>query len=148
MNLYLIQHGEAKSREEDPERPLSDKGAEDVNKTARAVSSVSVERIFHSGKLRAGQTARIFGEALGKDIAGADSLSPMDDPSVWASRLKDEEKDTMLVGHMPHMAGLASLLLCGDPEAGVVEFRMGGVVCLKKEEGRWSLQWMIVPEMV
>jgi phosphohistidine phosphatase len=148
MYLYLVQHGDAKSKEDDPGRPLSDKGMEDVKKTSQAVSSIRVGRILHSGKLRAEQTARIFADSLGNNMEGADSLSPMDDPAVWAGRLKDEEEDTMLVGHLPHMSRLASVLLCGDPEAGAVEFRMGGVVCLGRQEGKWSLQWMVVPEML
>ena len=32
MRLYLVQHGEAKSEEEDPDRPLTDRGASDVRR--------------------------------------------------------------------------------------------------------------------
>ena len=32
MRLYLVQHGEAKPEEEDPERPLTDRGASDVRR--------------------------------------------------------------------------------------------------------------------
>jgi len=30
MRVYLVQHGEAVSKEENPDRPLSEKGAADV----------------------------------------------------------------------------------------------------------------------
>ena len=30
MKLYLVQHGEAKSKVEDPQRPLTERGKEDV----------------------------------------------------------------------------------------------------------------------
>jgi phosphohistidine phosphatase len=149
MYLYLIQHGEAKSREEDPTRPLSDKGRGDVRKVASLVSPIAVDSMYHSGKRRAVETAEIFAEHVkpGEGIFEEEGLAPMDDPGLWAGRLKTEEKNTMLVGHLPHMARLASLLLTGQSEAGVVEFRMGGVVCLKREGDKWSLQWMVVPEV-
>jgi phosphohistidine phosphatase len=55
-------------------------------------------------------------------------------------------EDTVLVGHLPHLGSLASLLLCGDKEKNVIDFKMGGVVCLKRlNDGKWSVEWMIVP---
>jgi phosphohistidine phosphatase len=153
MYLYLIQHGEAKSEKEDLARPLSEKGVKDVRKGASFISSntgIAVESIFHSGKLRAAQTAGIVEEYFkpGKGVSERDELAPMDDPAVWAKRLETEGTDLVLVGHLPHLARLASLLLCGNPDAGAVNFHMGGIVCLKREEGRWSVDWMIIPEMI
>jgi len=30
-----------------------------------------------------------------------------------------------------------------------VDFKMGGIVCLRRfDDGRWAIEWMIVPEMV
>jgi hypothetical protein len=49
---------------------------------------------------------------------------------------------------MPHLSKLASRLLCGDPDAGIVDFSNGGVVCLRSEDGRWSLQWSIPPSLL
>jgi phosphohistidine phosphatase SixA len=47
------------------------------------------------------------------------------------------------------MSRLASLLLAGDPEAGVVRFRMSGILCLNREDGEWSLmRWAVTPELV
>ncbi len=34
MELYLVQHGEAKSKAEDPQRPLTQRGREDVARVA------------------------------------------------------------------------------------------------------------------
>jgi phosphohistidine phosphatase len=148
MYLYLVQHGVPKSKEEDPERSLSDKGTGEVDKVASSVSAfVGAVRIFQSGKLRAEQTAEILGRHLKANIEKAEGLSPMDDPSMWAERLSKEEADTMLVGHLPHLQRLSSLLLSGDSEKRLVEFRMGGVLCLKRDDEGWSLQWMAVPDM-
>jgi len=152
MHLYLVQHGETKSEKEDPSRPLSEKGRRDVRKNASFVSSnmgTSVESIFHSGKLRAAQTAEIIAEYLkpGKGVSERDGLTPMDDPAMWTKRL-EPGTDLMLVGHLPHLARLASLLICGTAKAGVVNFHMGGIVSLKKENDEWSVDWIIIPEMI
>lgn len=153
MYLYLIQHGEAKSEQEDPARPLSDKGLRDARRVASFISSntrINVVSIFHSGKLRAAQTAGIFAEYIKphKGVFEKDGLAPMDDPLIWAERLKTIEEDAVLAGHLPHLSRLSSLLLCGNPDAGVIRFKMGGIVCLKREEGKWSVEWMVVPEML
>ena len=55
MDIYLVQHGEAKPEAEDPERSLSDKGKKEVESSARHAAAVGIEvaQILHSGKLRA-----------------------------------------------------------------------------------------------
>jgi len=153
MYLYLVQHGEAKKEEEDPARGLTVKGIEDARKSASfaAKARVKVNRIFHSGKTRAEQTANILGEMLKpkEGVIVTENLAPTDDPAVWAKRITETSEDTMLVGHLPYMAKLAGLLLCGNGEKTFVEFKMGGIVCLKRlDDGRWLLDWMIVPELI
>ncbi|GBE00867.1 MAG TPA: phosphohistidine phosphatase SixA [Nitrospirae bacterium] len=152
MCLYLVQHTEPKSKEEDPERPLSEKGLQEIRKVALHLSwlNIGVDRILHSGKLRAKQTAEALSEELTppEGLSGTDGLAPLNDPVIWAGRLKEMTGDIMLVGHLPHLEKLASLLLCGDRDKKIVTFRMGGVVCLKREDnGDWSLQWILTPEM-
>jgi phosphohistidine phosphatase len=153
MFLYLVQHGEAKREEEDPSRPLSDKGGEDVKRVASYVSRLNLEikEVFHSGKARAKQTAELLAGIMriAKGISHTDGLFPLDDPVVWAERLKGEKESLMLVGHLPHLGKLSSLLLSGDKEKNIISFKMGGIVCLKRDEvGIWSLQWMITPEIL
>jgi len=150
MLLYLVQHGDAKGEEQDPSRPLSEKGIRDVKKVASHISglNIKVEEVLHSSKLRAKQTAEIIAEKLkiAKGISETDGLSPMDDAGIWAERLNKRTDTLMLVGHLPHLGKLASLLLCSEKERNVVAFKMGGVVCLKRDDTEWSLQWMITPE--
>ena len=151
MLIYLVQHGDAKREEEDPSRPLSEKGIKDVKGVASHISrfNIGVEEILHSSKLRAKQTAEIMAEKLKieKGISETDGLAPLDDASIWEERLKKRHDSLMLVGHLPHLGKLASLLLCGDKERNVISFKMGGIVCLKRDDaGSWSLQWMITPE--
>ncbi len=147
MRLYLVQHGEAKSEEDDPERPLTDRGASDVRRVviqATGAGSVTVERIVHSGKTRARQTAVAWGEVLGVPVEEADGLAPRDDPATWAARVNAQAGDLMLVGHLPHLAKLAGLLLAGDADRPVIGFRQGGLVSLEDGPAGWSV-WLILP---
>lgn len=53
MKVYLVQHGEAKSEIEDPQRSLTEKGKHEVESVAGYVASLEVEvaQILHSGRL-------------------------------------------------------------------------------------------------
>ena len=161
MYLYLVQHGRAMDKETNPERPLSEEGRADLEKMASFLSGVSdlsglsgieVERIFESGKLRATETAAIIGNALGKDVQQGDNLLPLDNPGQWVGSLNGTSDNTMLVGHLPHLGKLASLLLVGAPEVNVVKFSPGGVLCLKRNDEEenigWTVQWMVVPDLL
>lgn len=153
MLLYLVQHGEAKKEDQDPKRGLTDRGKEDVRKIAEYAARLRIRssEIFHSAKPRAQETARILAQHLKPErgIDQADNLLPMDDPALWALRILGMGEDIMLVGHLPFLQRLAGLLLCGDKEKACVDFKMGGMVCLRRfEDGRWAVEWVVVPEMV
>ncbi len=153
MLLYLVQHAEAKREEEDPSRGLTDKGLQDITKVALHAQklNVTITKIFHSGKTRALQTAQVLAEHVkpNKGITEIDGLAPMDDPEIWKGRITQVNEDIALVGHLPHLGRLSSLLLCGDKERNIIDFKMGGLVCLKRfEDGHWSVEWMITPEVI
>lgn len=149
MRLYLVQHGEATSVEEDPERPLTPAGVDQVTRVARFATRagvVAVERILHSGKARARQTADIWGDGLGVPVEEAEGLAPLDDPATWATRLAADPSDVLVAGHLPHLARLAGLLVAGDPERAVVAFRNGGLVALEDDgAGVWSVTVVLPP---
>jgi len=153
MLLYLVQHGEAKREEEDPSRGLTDKGFRDAALAALYAREhgVTVSRIVHSSKKRAMQTAKVFADHL-KPKEGTeevDGIGPMDDPAVWAERIRGMHEDAMLVGHLPHLAKLAGLLLAGDSNKTFIDFKNSGIVCLKRsDDDMWALEWMVVPEMM
>jgi phosphohistidine phosphatase len=154
MKLYLIQHGEAKPEAEDPERSLTTKGEEEVRRISKAAKSLNIHppRIYHSGKLRAKQTAEIIAEVLkisDLPVQAAQGLNPNDDAHPWVDRISRETEDLMLVGHLPFLEKLTSLLLCGNENARVVLFRYSAIICLdQKEDKRWAVRWILVPEMV
>jgi len=150
MNIYLVQHALALSKEDDPERGLSEKGMADTRRIVELLAGrVGPARIVHSGKKRARQTAELLAESLNsQQVEEMLDLDPMADPGVWAAHLAAMTDDVMIVGHMPHVSRLASLLLVGDANAEVVRFSNAGVVCLGRDEAGWSLRWMVTPALV
>ncbi|MEK7680124.1 MAG: hypothetical protein AAB356_08020, partial [Deltaproteobacteria bacterium] len=80
-------------------------------------------------------------------IAETDGLNPLNDPKIWFERLSIAGDDMMLVGHMPHLSILASLLLSGDAEKAVIDFKTAGIVCFKKlGTGAWAVVWTTMPQ--
>ena len=152
MKVYLVQHALAMSKGDDPERGLSGKGMADVSKVAEFLAGkaeLAPARIVHSGRKRARQTAEVLAERLNiQEVEEMLDLDPMADPGVWAAHLSAMEDDIMLVGHMPHMSRLASLLLLGKANVEVVRFANGGLVCLGRDDAGWSLRWMVTPELI
>jgi phosphohistidine phosphatase len=149
MNIYLVRHGEAASERTDPERPLTPLGREEVERVARmaAVRNVRVSAIFHSGILRAKQTAEILAEHLQltaavQPLAG---LLPQDDPAIAQAELEAAGSPVMLVGHLPHLNRLAALLVCGDAERAVMEFAPATLACCVNDGTKWTISWTLGP---
>ena len=153
MKLYLIQHGEAKSEVEDPERSLTARGEEEVTSISRLAAGLNIRpsKVYHSGKMRAKQTAKIIASALkipDPSVQSVHGLNPNDDIRPWAARISKEREELMLVGHLPFLERLTSFLLCGNENARVVLFRYGAIVCLdQKEDKGWAVRWILTPEL-
>ena len=149
MDLILVRHGEAKSGAEDPERSLTDRGADVVTRVAArlAAAGVTVGQIRHSGKRRAEQTAEIFARHMNPDegVLAVPGLSPNDDVTPWARDLLNEDRNIMLVGHLPFLARLAGLLVAGRTELGVVDFEASSAVCLSRRQEGWFIRWVVSP---
>jgi len=162
MKLYLVQHGEAKSKAEDPQRPLTERGREDVARVGAfaAGAGLQVGQVRHSGKRRAEETASILTEYLSpaEGVVAIPGLAPKDDvrpmaealsPSLSPPRLGGMKGGAvMLVGHLPFLDRLTNLLVTGDAERSVVRFQMGGIVCLVREDQDWAVSWMVTPGLL
>jgi phosphohistidine phosphatase len=152
MELYLVQHGQAKSKAENPKRPLSERGRDEVQQVTEfaAKAGLKVNQIRHSVKRRAEETASILAEHLSpaEGVLTVPGLAPMDDVRSIAQALGKETAPLMLVGHLPFMDRLAGLLITGDPDNSAVRFRMGGIVCLEGTGHDWAIKWVIRPELV
>src|SRR5262245_36457542 len=127
MLLYLMQHGEARPEAEDPARPLTERGRAEAERVARAVAGryLGIVQVAHSGKLRARQTAEIVASILVPTPAVEETagLGPNDDPRIAAQAVEREPAPRLIVGHLPHLSRLASLLIVGDEPRAVVAFR-------------------------
>ncbi|MCS7298774.1 MAG: phosphohistidine phosphatase SixA [Spirochaetia bacterium] len=147
--IFLVQHGEAKSEDEDPERHLKDIGKEKTRKVADILYGMSLRPrvIVHSGKARARETAEIMAEVLKpeKGIVEEKGLSPLDDPSSWARRLESEQ-GVMIVGHLPYLSKLTSLLLIGNQDVEIVKFTYSSCLVIVKEE-KFRISLFITPEV-
>lgn len=152
MQLYLVQHGDSKPEEEDPERPLSDVGSEETEKIAQKLASAGIDpdRILHSPKLRARQTAEILAKHLGKKPEEAEGLKPMDGPKLIKKQIDsmEETASVMLVGHLPHMEKLASLLITKKEEPSIHISRYSSPLCIEKKDGTWQVKWYLLPELL
>ncbi len=154
MHVYLVQHGEAVPKGEDPDRPLSDNGRRDVGRIAvfLARRRPPLSRVIHSGKLRSAQTALIFSEILGAGRIveeASNGLAPNDPPEIAAAAIDGWTDDTMIVGHMPQLGRLAALLITGREHEAVVHFQPGTVVCLDRGENGdgWTIAWVVRPSL-
>jgi phosphohistidine phosphatase len=143
--VVLVHHGEAVGPEVDPRRPLSEAGRAAVARLAVATAARGVTPgvVWHSGKLRAKQTAEEFWRqcnALAEFSATRD-LQP-DDPPRWIlDRLQGESRNVLIAGHFHHLPRLLALML-GTDEAST-QFPLHGVVALEtRDEGaHWSELW-------
>ena len=150
--LYLVRHGEAKPSEEDPGRSLTDQGRQDVEGMATwaAATGVQVDRIQHSGKRRAEQTAEIFARHLQPPggTTATSGLDPNDDVRPVARSLQPDDSRVMLVGHLPFMSRLVSELLFGIPDRPLAEFDAAALAILQRHEHGWTLNCLMQPNLL
>jgi len=153
MKLYLMRHGEAEGVYEGEEPSLSARGESEVNQIGEALFSkkIQLDHIYHSGKLRARQTADIVGSKFSADIpiSKKEGLKPNDPVSVFAKDLNDESGNILVVGHLPFVSKLTSFLLAEIESELMYSFGTASVACLEYAQSfGWNLHWLIDPESV
>ncbi len=155
MALFLVQHGISASKDMDPERGLSELGTEKTNLIAMVAKGykIPVQKIVHSGKKRAEQTAAIYHQALAPEtpLKMISGINPMNDVRNFASSIEPQE-NWMVVGHMPFMERLVSYLTTGSEDILVYKFQNSGIVCLDVEGGvdkpaDWFIKWTLNPNI-
>jgi phosphohistidine phosphatase len=151
LNLYILQHGEAEAKEVDPERPLTEQGVRDIRVLAMHMQNMGVQlgKIFHSGKLRAQQSASLVAEVLAPEILPlqAAGLNPNDDPAVIVGDIDQIGENILIASHMPFVSRLCSTLLTGATDAEFAS-RPGTLFCLEKAQGKWRLAYMLRPDFL
>ena len=153
MKLYLVQHGDAWAKEIDPDRPLSDQGKADIEQLAAFLkrANIQVERVIHSGKLRARQTAERLAEGIGTraELETSGLINPNDNPKAFDWQSESWDRDTLIVGHLPFMTKLVSHLLLEEDTRLITAFQPGSMVCLEHtDEAGWQINWMLRPELL
>jgi phosphohistidine phosphatase len=141
MDVYLMRHGEARPEEEDPQRALSEVGRLSVERVARrlALSETRLDGIYHSGILRARQTADILAAELDArppvhERSGLRPLDPVEPIAEWLLGDANEDAALALVGHLPFLEHLAAQLVAGQESLQVVVMAPAGVVKLVPRE--------------
>jgi phosphohistidine phosphatase len=137
----LVHHAEAVDALVDAQRPLSARGLEHAQRLAERARSEGVRpvSIWHSGKLRARQTAECFLRACNPmaDFRMVRGLGPGDSPEWTRDALEGETQDVLLVSHMPLLPRLTELLL-----PSFSAFPLHGIVVLERTgRGQYVERW-------
>jgi phosphohistidine phosphatase len=142
MTTVLVHHADAVGPEVDPQRPLSSVGLRRAQALAERVHARGFvpEAIWHSGKLRARQTAEPFWRlcnpfAAFKMVRG---LSPGDPPEIIRTALLGDSRAILLVSHMPLLPSLLQALTGGESP-----FPLHGAVALEShgDGSKWMEIW-------
>ena len=158
MIVYIFRHGAAvnvgqRGVERDADRMLSDEGRKKTAGAARGIAACDCapERIFSSPLIRARETAEIAARELEMpdDIRVAEQLAPgtdLDRAMAWLGKLSHES--IMLVGHLPSLAELASLMISDGPDSDIMLKKAS--LCRisfagKVRQGEGTLEWLIQP---
>ena len=157
MELYLMRHGLAAPAEQDAERGLTPAGRAAIERVAwrAATAKPQPEFVYHSGLRRAEQTAEILARHLGvaDRVQPRDGLQP-EDPTApvadWLLKQASGDTSVVLVGHLPFLDELASLLVVGRTDGQLLAFEPGALVKLmpRPKGGGMAVCWMLAPGVV
>ncbi len=154
MQIICVRHGEACGPEIDSKRPLTERGRDQVNELAcfLAKNGLSIQQSFHSGKLRAKQTADIFAKKLA--IASVSELSLLENDQTGVEDLLDIipswTENTMIVGHLPFIPEFVNAIVLNKiNHQPILHCPPATVICLEYlENAHWIIRWMLNPELL
>lgn len=154
MELYLMQHGSAFSKDIDPEEPLSPVGREQIIKSAQAVRRMGLafDVVVASPKTRSQQTAGVVCELIGfpeENIVVTDKVKAMASPAESIEFLEQYKNQgaVLVAGHLPNLARVAGELL-SPGHAPAIQFSNGGLTRIDVWEERDKapvLRWHLTP---
>jgi phosphohistidine phosphatase len=143
--ILLVHHGDAVGADEDAMQPLSAAGRAATTRLAVAAAARGArpDVVWHSGKLRARQTAELFWLACNPlaTFSAARGLQPTDPPRLMRDQLAAETRSIVLAGHMPNLMGLLGLMLSSADDAR--NFPPHGCVALERGHGSWKEIWRL-----
>ncbi len=149
MYLLLMQHAKSKTKEDDPERGITDEGRNETLRTAKYLDNMdfNVDEIWHSSKKRSRETAELVTSVnnLHNILSEKDFLSPLDEVKPAVKVLNSFNKNLMIVGHLPFLSKLASSLITGSEDFEPVKFFNSGIVTLFREGNSWKIISVTIP---
>ncbi|MCX7784237.1 MAG: histidine phosphatase family protein [Meiothermus sp.] len=144
MELYLIRHAialDAEPGQSDDPRPLSEAGIQKFKEAVRGLRRLDVrfDRLYHSPKLRAIQTAELLVPLLDGETEVTPYLATDPSPELLKTLVG---ASVGLVGHEPWMSDLCAWLLTGRRNGGQFPFKKGGVAWLEGTPKPGSMKLM------
>jgi phosphohistidine phosphatase len=140
MEIYLMQHGQALPKEQDPEEGLSAEGRERIRASAWGLEKMglSFDAILCSPKKRSRQTAALVAEELGfppEEIIETEKVKAMTPPGDTVQVLVELSRveRVLIAGHLPSLAEVASFLLT-EGSGAAVQFENGGCCCIEADQ--------------
>ncbi|MBS1810277.1 MAG: phosphohistidine phosphatase SixA [Acidobacteria bacterium] len=168
MHLYLLRHGIAADLslgiKRDADRPLTKEGWKKMRDEAHGMQKLGIEfdLIFSSPYLRTRQTALAVAEVYEFDadnIISIENLAagrpfahpPYRNPEVFTDMGAYEFEKALIVGHMPDLSEMASLLLTGTTTT-QFEFKKGSLCLIEVDalppRHPGVLRWMLTPKQL
>ncbi len=132
MDVAIIRHAHAEEGPVDDTRALTPKGVKRIQEVARALARANLrfERILHSPKLRAVQTAEHLAFLSNDKLEVAPLLASPPSSALFKALTGDS---IALVGHNPYVVTLTALLVTGRSEMRGFEFGRASVALLRGE---------------
>ena len=142
MNIYMVRHGEA---ERFGENALTNNGKNQALEMARWFKSKGhhLDKIIHSSKLRAIETAQIFGDILDVKTELVSGICPEDNPSQFIDKLNEVNESILVVTHMPFIDLVTSKLSMS--ESTLIPFSNVTMVAFEKTD-TYKYLWNMSPE--
>lgn len=153
MRLFILRHAEAQTKEENPDRPLSDVGKQKLNKLGALLKANDIQfsKIYHSSKLRAEETATIISSltdsnAKPEEIEGLEPNDPLD---KILEKIQKINSDLLVVGHLPQLNLLITKLLSDIDNKEIINLNAGTLVCCEQQDDKtFQLLWCLDPALV
>lgn len=152
QHLYLVRHAHAHDDAPSDElRPLSPKGHKQCHRLVKGLSHnklIQADAIWHSGLVRARETAEALATGLQLDapLTPKDGLAPFDNPTRIAAQLNELSLHCLVAGHEPHLSALASQLLTRTLDFQRITFPKASILCLSRmkvgsQATPWQIEW-------
>jgi phosphohistidine phosphatase len=141
--VLLVHHGDAVGPNVDPMRPLSSVGRAATERVAAVAAQrgAKPDVIWHSGKLRARQTAEFYWKVCNPfaPMTAERGLLPDDPPNWMRDRLSGDTRSILIASHMPFLPRLLTMLAPGASAT----FPLHGCVALEPDGEVWKELWRV-----